>query len=186
MDEGIFPNAANVFGRWSDVKWYNYCDSYDEFENLLSACYNYCTRFFREGVNIPEIIEIMDLHIKEIIPTDWFNTPPNKTKGLYMSNVCWAHNVPYDWEPGEYLVFPFDDEKDIEQFHNEVLNFGWELGGNDLLFGFDGSAMSSTMRCFIDETFLGDGLIDILSREFVSSVFKAAHNLFDIYKKQSA
>lgn len=186
VDEGTYPNAENVFERWNDIKWYNYCSSCEEFGQLLTACFQYCCKFFKDGVNIPEIVEILDLHINPMNSKCWTISSTDKNLGLYASNVCWAHNVPNDWDPGEYLVFPFNDENDIEWYYNKVTDTGWELGGDDLFMGFDGSAMSSTMNCFIDKTFIDTENAGILRKQFVDSVFETTRNLFDIYKKQSA
>lgn len=181
--EGTYPNAKNVLERWNNIKWYNYCSSVEEFDNLLISCFQYCCKFFRNDVNIPEIVEILDLHISSINPK-YCDT--SKNLGLYISNVCWAHCVPNDWRPGKYLVFPFYDENDIEWYYNKVINTNWELGGDDLFMGFDGSAMDSVMRCFTDKTFISIEDAGILRNHFINSVFGTARKLFDIYKKQSA
>ena len=180
--EGTYPNAKSVLNHWSNINWSNY-SSYEEFDNLLTSCFQYCHNFFKDGVNIPEIVEILDLHIGPINPKycDAF-----KNFGLYISNVCWAHCVPNDWHPGKYLVFPFDNEKDIEWYYNKVTNTNWELNGDDLFMGFDGSAMDSTMECFTDKTFISKENAEILRKQFIDSVFETARKLFDIYKKQSA
>lgn len=184
--EGTYPNAKSVLARWSDINWSNYCSSYEEFDNLLTSCLQYCHNFFKDGVNIPEIVEILDLHIG-LINKNWtMSSAPNKNLGLYVSNVCWAHHVPYDWDPGKYLVFPFNNENDIEWYYNKVTDTGWELGGDDLFMGFDGSAIDSTMSCFTDKTFIDAEHAGILRKQFIDSVFETARNLFDIYKKQSA
>ena len=184
--EGTYPNAKSVINRWSDINWSNYCSSYEEFDNLLTSCFQYCHNFFKDGVNIPEIVEILDLHISPINPNDCEYCDTFKKLGLYISNVCWAHCVPNDWRSGKYLVFPFDDEKDIEWYYKRVTNTNWELNGEDLFMGFDGSAMDSTMECFTDKTFISKENAGILRKQFIDSAFETARKLFDIYKKQPA
>ena len=99
-------------------------------------------------------------------------------------NPCWAHNVPYDFSNssdcryGFHSFLCFNNEEDLKTLYEKVLKTNWELNGDDLFQGWDGSVMDSTMRCFINGVWMDGEDVKKLEVKFKTKVFT---RLFGIY-----